>query len=67
MKAGDFQGSPDVAAPKLHGPTCSKSLLLGGIAYNSSILLTFWKTSKPGAFDLNIIELSAYVRKQTYG
>lgn len=40
---------------------------LGGIAYNSSIVVTSWKTSKPGAFDLNIMELSAYVRKQTYG
>lgn len=39
----------------------------GGIAYNSSIVVTSWKTSKPGAFDLNIMELSAYVRKQTYG
>lgn len=51
----------------LHGLTCLKTLFHGGIAYNSSIIPTSWKTSKPGAFDLNIIELSAYVRKQTYG
>lgn len=56
-----------MAAPRLHGPTCPNTLFLGGITYNSTIILTFWKTSKPGAFDLNIIELSAYVRKQTYG
>lgn len=31
--------------------------------YYSHIL----ETSKPGAFDVNIIELSAYVWKQTYG
>lgn len=64
---GLVQGAPDVAAPVFHGPTCPNSLFLGGITYNSFIVFTSWKTSKPGAFDLNIIELSAYVRKQTYG
>ena len=42
-------------------------LFPGGMTYNSTIILIFWKSSKLGAFDLNITELSAYVRKQTYG
>lgn len=56
-----------MAVPMLHGLTFPNTLFPRGITYNLSIIFTSWKTCKPGAFGLNIIELSADVRKQAYG
>lgn len=54
-----------MAIPVLHDLTCPNILFPRGITYNLSIIFT--SICKPGAFGLNIIELSADVRKQAYG
>jgi hypothetical protein len=64
---GVFQGSSDIASPFLCSSINLNTQLLRAMAYNSPISLTSWKVRKPGAFDLNIIQLSGYLRKQTYG